>query len=127
MSWKQQNSMLLKPILEQNECQASPTVIKHDGVFHMFFSYKYGSNFRDTDRGYRLGYAISTDLKTWQRCDEYLSLSKTLEDWDDFDISYPSAFQIDGSWYLLYQGNQIGKAGFGYAKINFSQNLEYRD
>jgi predicted GH43/DUF377 family glycosyl hydrolase len=125
--WKKQDSALLNPILEPNECQASPTVIKHDGIFHMFFSYKYGSNFRGTDRGYRLGYAISADLQRWQRRDDHLSMSQTLEDWDNFDISYPSAFQIDGSWYLLYQGNQIGKAGFGHAKINFSQILENHD
>ncbi len=127
ISWKRQNSMIIAPILEENECQASPTVFQHDGIYHMFFSYKYGSNFRDTDRGYRLGYAISDDLQSWKRRDDHLKISESLEDWDNFDISYPSAFQIDGSWYLLYQGNQIGKAGFGYAKINFTQILENDD
>ncbi len=127
VSWKRQNSIIIKPILEENECQASPTVFQHNEVYHMFFSYKYGSNFRDTDRGYRLGYATSTDLHTWQRNDDRLTISQSHEEWDNFDISYPSAFQIDGSWHLLYQGNQIGKAGFGYAKIHFSQNMENDD
>jgi predicted GH43/DUF377 family glycosyl hydrolase len=127
ISWERQNSMILKPILEDDECQASPTVFRHDGVFHMFFSYKYGSNFRGTNRGYRLGYAVSSDLLNWQRRDEQLSISESIDVWDNFDISYPSAFQIHGSWYLLYQGNEIGKAGFGYAKISFSQNMEQHD
>ncbi len=119
VSWSRQNDLLINPILEEDECQASPTVFQHLGLFHMFFSYKYGSNFRDTNRGYRLGYAVSEDLKSWERRDEYLSINESLEDWDNLDISYPCTFQINENWYLLYQGNHIGKAGFGFAKINF--------
>jgi hypothetical protein len=32
-------------------------------------------------------------------------------------ISYPHVFQLDDSIYMLYSGNQVGRFGFGLAKL----------
>jgi hypothetical protein len=32
-------------------------------------------------------------------------------------ISYPHVFELDGGIYMFYLGNQVGKNGFGLAKL----------
>lgn len=119
INWIRQNSNLLNSILEEDECQASPTVFYAHNYYHMLFSYKYGSDFRGTDRGYRLGYAVSENLYNWQRVDKMLSIDASAELWDNRDISYPCFYSYKDKNYIFYQGNDIGKSGFGYAKLTF--------
>jgi hypothetical protein len=37
--------------------------------------------------------------------------------WDSEMICYPNVFECDGQIYLLYNGNEFGKFGFGLAKL----------
>ena len=32
-------------------------------------------------------------------------------------ISYPHVFTVDGKTYMAYLGNQVGRHGFGIAKV----------
>ncbi len=32
-------------------------------------------------------------------------------------ISYPHVFELDGETYMLYLGNQVGREGFGIARL----------
>jgi hypothetical protein len=89
----------------------------------MFFSYKYGSDFRKGDRGYRIGYASSTNLFDWIRDDSKagIDISKQ-EAWDDKSIAYPHVFELDGNVYMMYLGNEVGRFGFGLAVLENNQN-----
>jgi hypothetical protein len=119
LSWTRRGVDLLADVLEADECQASPDVIAHGGSYHMFFSYKYGSDFRNTDRGYRIGYAASSDLVTWTRDDARAGLVVSRPDqWDDQSVAYPHVFELDGSLYMLYLGNDVGRFGFGLAVLD---------
>jgi hypothetical protein len=42
------------------------------------------------------------------------------DDWDAGMQCYPNIFHLNGEIYLLYNGNQFGKFGFGIARL--SQN-----
>jgi len=44
-----------------------------------------------------------------------ISVSKS--GWDSEMISYPHVFELDDKIYMLYLGNQVGKAGFGLAEL----------
>ena len=69
--------------------------------------------------GYRLGYATSKDLIYWERKDEQLNLRLELDkdDWDSKMLCYPHLFEFNEKIYLLYNGNDFGKHGFGLAEL----------
>jgi hypothetical protein len=101
-----------------NECQALPTVFFADGCYHMYFCYRNSFDFREnTANSYRLGYAISEDLCNWQRNDEIAGIDVSKDGWDSEMMCYPNTFNCDGEVYMLYNGNEFGKYGFGLAKL----------
>jgi hypothetical protein len=109
---------IIDDALGADESQALPTVIESNGLFHLFFCYRESFNFRiTTGRGYRLGYAKSSDLRTWQRADSELPLEIYTTDWDSNMQCYPHVFQCDGRIFLLYNGNEFGRFGFGAAEL----------
>ncbi|MEY4093696.1 MAG: hypothetical protein RLZZ53_895, partial [Acidobacteriota bacterium] len=108
---------LIAPRLEADECQASPDVIFANGKYHMFFCYRYSLGYRGRDKGYRIGYASSTDLLTWSRDDAKASIDVSDTGWDSEMISYPHVFELDGRTFMFYLGNQVGRQGFGLAEL----------
>jgi len=116
LNWKKQGKDILENVLEENECQASADVIFANGKYHMFFSYRYNVDFKTKGRGYRIGYAHSTDLKNWIREDRKAGMEISSDGgWDSESVSYAHLFRMDDRIYMLYQGNQMGKTGFGLA------------
>ena len=122
MNWVKHNKDLIAPKIEENEAQASPDVFFYQGKYHMFFCYRHSVNYRGKENGYRIGYASSTDLITWQRDDNRAGIDISEGDqWDSEMISYPHVFELDGELYMFYLGNQVGKYGFGLAKLESYQ------
>ena len=118
INWSRENRNLIDDKLDINECQASPDVIQLGDKYHMFFCYKYASDFRNNkDRGYRIGYACSDDLINWVRDDSQVGIDVSKEGWDSESIAYPHVFSVDGNTYMLYLGNQVGRHGFGLARL----------
>jgi hypothetical protein len=115
---KEEANQIISDILGPDECQALPTVICVDKLFHMFFCYRESFNFRQSNgRGYRIGHAWSNDLLNWTRDDDSPALSGTPSSWDSDMQCYPHAFECDGNFYLLYNGNSFGINGFGAAVL----------
>jgi hypothetical protein len=115
---KEEARQIIADRLGGDECQALPTVIEIDGRYHMFFCYRQSFDFRgNADRGYRIGHAYSDDLVNWTRDDETLVLDVTPGDWDSDMLCYPHVFECDGMVYLLYNGNEFGRYGFGLAVL----------
>lgn len=117
IQWQKLDKTIIENKLEENECQASPDVIFKNGKYHMFFSYKYSFDFRNKDRGYRIGYASSEDMINWKRDDAKAGIDVSEEGWDSEMISYSHVFELDGKTYMMYLGNQVGKQGFGLAEL----------
>jgi len=88
---------------------ARPCVIKEDGIYKMWYCYAIGSG------GYRIGYAESEDGIRWERKDEEAGIDVSESGWDSEMICYPFVFEHKGRKYMLYNGNEYGKTGFGYA------------
>lgn len=97
------------------EAQASPDVFFKNGKYHMFFCYRGGKDYRGKENGYRIGYAVSDDLKNWNRQDEKVGITISEEGFDNEMISYPHIFERNNKIYMLYLGNSVGKEGFGAA------------
>lgn len=117
ITWDKLGQDLIAPRVEADEAQASPDVFHANGKFHMFFCYRYSSNFRGKEFGYRIGYASSTDLVTWTRDDAKAGIDVSEEGWDEEMVAYPHVFEVDGRIYMAYLGNQVGRHGFGLAQL----------
>ena len=84
----------------------------------MFFCFREATGFRKIkERGYRIGYAYSDDLINWTRADDQAGIATTEGDWDSDMMCYPHIFHCDGKIYLLYNGNEFGRFGFGLAVL----------
>jgi sucrose-6-phosphate hydrolase SacC (GH32 family) len=117
LHWDKINKDLIESRIEEDEAQASPDVFYADGTYHMFFCYRYSSRYRGKEHGYRIGYASSTNLIDWVRDDAKAGLDVAKEGWDAEMVSYPHVFALDGTIYLAYLGNQVGRYGFGVAAL----------
>jgi predicted GH43/DUF377 family glycosyl hydrolase len=101
--------------LTENECQTNPSILRYNGRYHMWFCYRAGTDFRNSSRGYRIGYAISDDLTAWTRKDEMSVLEPSPSGWDSEMVCYPNVFPKDDELWMLYSGNHFGRDGFGLA------------
>jgi hypothetical protein len=118
IAWERESKQIIPDKLNENECQALPTVIKIYDVYHMMFCYRQATGFRkDANRGYRIGYAWSHDLVTWTRGDEKAGIDVSEDGWDSEMLCYPHLFHCNGKVYLLYNGNEFGRLGFGLAEL----------
>ena len=117
INWEFNNEFCIETKLE-NECQNSATVIYLNNKYHMWFCYRPALDFRNSSRGYRIGYAFSHDMKEWKRDDSKAGIDISQdESWDSQMICYPYVFTLDNKIIMLYCGNYFGKSGFGYAEL----------
>lgn len=117
IDWIKQGQDLIADKLGEHECQACPDVTFRNGQYHMFFSYRDIRNYLGREGGYRISYAVSSDMVNWQRNDELVDISLSETGWDSEMVNYPHLFELDGATYMLYQGNGMGRAGFGLAVL----------
>jgi len=118
IEWEKSGKLILSNVLGDNECQALPTVIEINGVYRMYFCYRDMVGFRtEAGKGYKIGYAHSNDLENWTRDDSLGGMPLSSAGFDSQMMCYPNIFIIGKEVYLLYNGNNFGKEGFGLAKL----------
>jgi hypothetical protein len=119
INWeKEEARQIISDRLGSDESQALPTVVKIGSRYHMFFCYRESFDFRKAKgRGYRVGHAWSDDLSNWTRDDDDPLLEGTPGSWDGDMQCYPHVFECEDKVYLLYNGNEFGREGFGLAEL----------
>jgi len=116
INWQKEGKQIIEDKLNVDECQALPTVIEFNNKYNMFFCYRDAIGFRtNKQKAYRIGYAFSNDLKNWIRNDEDAGIDVSKDGWDSEMLCYPHVFKCDENIYMLYNGNQFGRFGFGLA------------
>lgn len=116
--WDRDGTRCILDKLGALECQALPTVIEISGHYHMYFCYRFATDFRtNSARGYRLGYAHSRDLLQWTRDDDSGGVMPSAGSWDSDMLCYPHIFKSGSEVYLMYNGNEFGRYGFGAARL----------
>lgn len=109
---------IVEDAIGPDESQALPTVVKIGDRYHMYFCFRESYDFRRArGRGYRLGHAWSTDLRRWIRDDGDMNLDVSADGWDSEMLCYPHAFRCNDQVFLLYNGNEFGRTGFGVAVL----------
>jgi hypothetical protein len=118
VNWVKTNRQIVDDKLNEDECQALPSVIFHNNKYHMVFCYRQAVGFRENPKdAYKLGYAYSIDGLNWIRDDENVAIDNTIGEWDSDMMCYPHLFSVNERVYLLYNGNNFGKTGFGLAVL----------
>jgi len=118
VTWTKLNRDLIESKLTDGECQAGPDVFFKDGMYHMYFTYRHAHDYRNKDRGYRIGYAYSLDVITWTRDDSKAGIGLSPTGWDSEMQHYPHVFEVNNDHYMVYNGNDFGRYGLGLAKLN---------
>jgi hypothetical protein len=84
----------------------------------MYFCYRQAIGFRqDKNSAYRIGHAVSEDMQNWIRNDEYAGIDLSEDGWDSDMMCYPHVFRCEEKIYILYNGNEFGRFGFGLAVL----------
>ena len=117
IDWIRPNITCIPP-LKKYECTARPTVIKENGIYKMWFTYRGSFDYRDGADSYKIGYAESKDAVNWIRNDELSGIKLSEEGWDSKMQTYPSVIKLGTKKYLFYNGNGFGKTGIGLAEWN---------
>lgn len=121
--WERDGKAIIPDRLNVDECQALPTVIRLGDAWHMYFCYREAFGFRErSSAAYRIGYAFSRDMVHWQRDDERTGIVVSESGWDSAMMCYPHVFACDGKVYMLYNGNEFGRHGFGLAVLDPSSS-----
>ena len=120
INWQKEDGVQILPDrLGRDECQALPSVIHFGDKYHMVFCFRDVHGFRtNPSKGYKIGYATSSDLKTWLRDDDALGFQAQAGDWDAAMQCYPHLTIVAGTPYLLYNGDAFGRYGFGAAELS---------
>jgi len=88
-----------------------PRVVKDGDLYRMWFCSR-AAPYVST---YRIRYAESADGIHWTRRDELAGIDVSADGWDSQMVCYPFVFDHGGARYMLYNGNQYGRTGFGIA------------
>lgn len=92
---------------------ARPFVIKENGIYKMWYSFRESEKIKT----YRIGYAESENGTDWVRKDNEVGLDVSDDGWDSEMIEYAYIYDFKGKRYMLYNGNSFGKTGVGLAVL----------
>ncbi|NQY95241.1 MAG: hypothetical protein HRT43_13840 [Campylobacteraceae bacterium] len=113
INWKRDGVVAIDYIDEYEYAISVPRVIKENGIYKMWFSSR-GTKDIPT---YRIRYAESENGIDWVRKDDEVGIDVSNKGWDSEMICYPFVFDHKGKKYMLYNGNDYGKTGFGIAVL----------
>jgi len=94
---------------------ARPCVIKEDGIYKVWYPH-----ITLKEEQYRIGYGESQDGIVFERLDLQIDMpiAQNENDFDNRAVTYPFVFEHKSKKYMLYNGNEFGKAGIGLAILN---------
>ncbi|KAB7769399.1 hypothetical protein [Xanthomonas maliensis] len=111
-----QDQLCLRP--QGNEYRIGrPRVYRLQQQYLMYFTRG------DTQGGYVPGLATSADGLHWQRDDAALGIGLSPSGWDARTLCYPALIQQDERLLMFYNGNAMGRDGFGLAEAALPDGL----
>jgi hypothetical protein len=107
LQWRREGRVSIDFADDGEYAMGRPCVVRDEDRYRMWFSARGDS--------YRLAYAESPDGIDWRRADAAANLSTSSAGWDAKMLTYPVVLDHSGRRYLLYNGNDYGRSGIGYA------------
>jgi len=112
ITWHRNNQICIDLTQENEFSICSPSVIKHNDLYHMWYCYK--------GEKYRIGYATSEEGRNWKCQNGKVGISPSSTGWDSEEMCYPHVFGHKGKYYMIYCGNNYGEEGLGLAVLDAS-------
>jgi hypothetical protein len=109
--WQAHSPVCLAPNAPDEYAVGRPAVVRDGSLYRMWYS------IRSFSRLYTIGYAESEDGLAWTRKDERAGIDKSAGGWDSEMICYPNVVRVGGRTLMFYNGNGLGRTGFGYAVL----------
>lgn len=96
---------------------ATSSMIKANGMYHMWFGYRKAQDNSSNICGYSIGYAFTYYGVEWQRRDD-LCVSKTSADGLDSEmVCYPGIIKCKEKYYMCYCANGYGNEAAGVSQL----------
>lgn len=111
INWGPEGHVCIDYANEDEHAFGKPFIIEDGNLQRMFYSV------RSRSKGYRLGYAESSDGLNWERMDHKVGIDVSGSGWDSEMIAYSSVVRHKNKVYMFYNGNNLGATGFGYAEL----------
>ncbi|MFN6465186.1 MAG: hypothetical protein RMZ41_025660 [Nostoc sp. DedVER02] len=111
VNWGKSGTVCLDIANEDEYGFGRPFVIRENGIYRMWYS------IRTISKGYRLGYAESTNGLNWIRKDKQVGIDISENGWDSQMICYSCIQKTKYGTYMFYNGNNYGETGFGVAVL----------
>lgn len=113
--WKKEGKVVVG--MQAGSGVATPTVMKLENEYHMWFGYRKAYDQNKVIGGYKIGYAYSDNGIDWIREDKFSGIETSLTGWDSEMVCYPSVIKSGSKIYMFYCGNGFGLEGFGVAEL----------
>lgn len=94
-----------------------PRVYRFGDRYAMYFTWG------DRTGRYLPGIAFSNDGLHWRRRDEALGIVPSAQGWDSRALCYPALLHHGGKMLMFYNGNDMGRDGFGLAEVDTADAL----
>jgi len=114
INWERDGTIAVNFRDEYEYALGVPRVLRDDDGYKMWFC----SRATLDCPTYRIRYATSNDGIRWKRHDDGREIEISRSGWDSQMICYPFVFDHAGNRYMLYNGNDYGKTGFGIAVLS---------
>ena len=116
--WRPSGQIVLSAS-EGEEALTRPWVMPLGSQWRLWYCHRQARNFRDGAGAYRIASASSPDLHSWEKLGP--DGPNTSEgDWDSLAQAYPSIIQFGSKYFMFYNGNGFGTAGFGVRIAKFN-------
>lgn len=111
IDWRRDGTVAIELSDDGEYAISSPRVLRRESGATMWYSHRGGPG---AER-YRIGFATSSDGRSWVRSDE---LELPIDgDWDSEMRCYPYVVEHDGQRFMFYNGNGYGATGIGLAVL----------
>ncbi|MDX2223965.1 MAG: hypothetical protein SFV21_14540 [Rhodospirillaceae bacterium] len=106
-AWRRDGETVIDFAGEHEYVIGKPMVLKDEGIYKLWYSHR--------GPAYRIGYAESVDGATYVRKDHLVGIDVSSSGWDSEMIEYGFVFRHGSRLFMVYNGNQFGKTGLGWA------------
>ena len=124
IAWRREGIVSIDYLDEQEAGIVKASVIKENGKYYMWYSYRYFNEYRtNSNSSYRIGYAESEDGVYFKRMDDLAGINLSDKGWDDTMMCYPHVIDVKNKRLMFYNGNGFGASGFGFAELLSTEKI----
>lgn len=107
----ERNGHVCLPLMENETNISRPSIVVENGLYRSWYPTK------KDGKGYRIGYAESTDGLSWNRMDDQVGIDVSSDGWDSEALDKLEVIAHGDTKFMMYNGNRFGYDGIGLAVL----------